>query len=77
MTLWAQGRHANDFPHSWCAGLLKAQHEPAASEPGRFFRPPYVGGQGWIGVGHDRDLDWAETAELSQNTYRVIAPPSW
>jgi hypothetical protein len=74
VTLWAQGHHANDFPHLWCAGLLGAQHELATSEPTRFFRPPYVGGRGWIGVRLDRDVDWAEIAELCQDPYRVIAP---
>jgi len=66
--------HANDFPHLWCAGLPGAQHELATSEPTRFFRPPYVGGRGWIGVRLDRDVDWAEIAELCQDAYRVIAP---
>jgi len=42
--------------------------------PDRFFRPPYVGGRGWLGVRLDRDPDWAEIAELCQDAYRVIAP---
>ena len=50
VTLWAHGHHADDFPHLWCAGLPGAQHELVTSGPGRFFRPPYVGGRGWIGV---------------------------
>lgn len=74
VTLWAQGHHANDFPHLWCAGLPGAQRELATSEPTRFFRPPYVGSRGWIGVRLDRDVDWAEIAELCQDAYRVIAP---
>jgi hypothetical protein len=44
VTLWADGHHAEDFPHLWCAGLPGAQQELTAAEPGRFFRPPYVGG---------------------------------
>ena len=40
-----------------------------ASDPERFFRPPYVGGRGWIGVRLDRDADWAEIAELCQDAY--------
>ncbi len=47
VTLCARGHHANGFPHLWCAGLPGAQHELVTSEPGRFFRPPYVGGRGW------------------------------
>ena len=53
-----------------------AQQELTASDPERFFRPPYVGGRGWIGVRLDRDPDWAEIAELCQDAYRDIAPAS-
>jgi hypothetical protein len=74
VTLWAQGHHANDFPHLWCAAPPGEQDELVMAEPGRFFRPPYVGGRGWIGVRLDRDPDWAEIAELCQDAYRVIAP---
>ena len=72
--LWADGHHADDFPHLWCAGLPGAQQELAAAEAGRFFRPPYVGGRGWIGVRLDGDVDWAEIAELCQDAYRAVAP---
>jgi hypothetical protein len=74
VTLWAQGHHADDFPHLWCAGQPGAQDDLTRSEPGRFFRPPYVGGRGWIGVRLDRGVDWAEVAELCQDAYRAIAP---
>jgi hypothetical protein len=74
VTLWARGHHADDFPHLCCAAPPGAQRELAAADPGRFFRPPYVGGRGWIGVRLDRDVDWAEIAELCQDAYRVIAP---
>jgi hypothetical protein len=74
VTLWADGHHANEFPHLWCAGLPGAQGELTAAEPARFFRPPYVGGRGWIGVRLDRGVDWAEIAELCQDAYRAVAP---
>jgi hypothetical protein len=75
VTLWARGHHANEFPHLWCAGPPGAQQELIAAEPDRFFRPPYVGGRGWIGIRLDRDPDWTEIAELCQDAYRAIAPP--
>ncbi len=74
VTLWARGHHDLDFPHLWCAAPAGAQHELVAAEPGRFFRPPYVGGRGWIGVRLDRDLDWDEISELCRDAYRAIAP---
>ena len=73
MTLWADGHHASRFPHLWCAAPPGAQAELTASDPERFFRPPYVGGRGWLGVRLDRDPDWAEIADC-QDAYRVIAP---
>jgi len=74
VTLWADGHHADEFPHLWIAGLPGAQQELTAAEPERFFRPAYVGGRGWIGVRLDGDPDWAEVAELCQDAYRAVAP---
>jgi hypothetical protein len=74
VTLWAQGHHADDFPHLWCAGLPGAQDELIRSTPERFFRPPYVGHRGWIGVRLDGDVDWPEIAELCLDAYRAVAP---
>jgi hypothetical protein len=73
VTLWADGHHANQFPHLWCAAPPGAPQELAASEPARFFLPPYVGGRGWVGVRLDAGIDWTEIAELCQDAYRVIA----
>ena len=58
----------------WLPQPFGAQEALIGSDPERFFRPPYVGGRGWIGVRLDRDADWAEIAELCQDAYRVIAP---
>ena len=74
VTLWAGGHHGNQFPHLWCAAPPGAQQELTAAEPDRFFRPPYVGGRGWLGVRLDHDIDWTEIAEICQDAYRVIAP---
>ena len=45
-----------------------------ASDPERFFVPPYVGGRGWLGVYLDVPLDWDEIAELVEDAYRMVAP---
>lgn len=73
-TLWAAGHHAADFPQLWCAGLADAQEALTGSASGRFFRPPYVGHRGWIGVRLDGDVDWGELAELCADAYRAVAP---
>ena len=75
VTLWADGHHDHDFPHLWCAAPLGAQAALTGSDPGRFFRPPYVGGRGWIGVRLDvPGTSWQEIAELCEDAYRVVAP---
>ena len=78
VTLWADGHHENRFPHLWCAAPPGAQQELVAADPARFFRPPYVGHRGWIGVRLDGPADWAadgaEITELCTDAYRVVAP---
>jgi hypothetical protein len=74
VTLWEHGHHDNDFPHLWCAAPPGAQEELRLAAPDRFFRPPYVGHRGWLGVRLDVPVDWTEIAELCTDAYRVIAP---
>jgi hypothetical protein len=74
VTLHEAGHHDNRFPHLWCAAPPGAQEELIAAEPARFFRPPYVGHRGWLGVRLDGEVDWTEIGELCQDAYRLIAP---
>jgi predicted DNA-binding protein (MmcQ/YjbR family) len=71
--LWPDGHHDNQFPHLWCAAEPGAQEALIATSD-RYFRPPYVGHRGWIGVRLDGEIDWAEIAELLEDAYRLIAP---
>ncbi len=72
--LWADGHHDDHFPHLWCAGLPGAQAELTAASPGRFFRPPYVGHRGWIGVRLDRGFDRDEIAGIIEDAFAAVAP---
>lgn len=74
VTLWEHGHHQDEFPHLWCAAPPGAQQELVTTAPERFFRPPYVGGRGWVGVRLDGTVDWDEIAEVCQDAYRTIAP---
>jgi hypothetical protein len=67
-------RHHDDRVAFWCAAPEGAQEELVASDPVHFFRPPYVGGRGWLGVYLDVDVDWAEVESLIQDAYREVAP---
>ena len=74
VTFWERGHHDNQFPHLWCAAPPGVQQELITAEPHRFFRPPYVGGRGWLGLRLDVDVDWGEIAGICEDAYRVIAP---
>ena len=72
--LMVDGHHHAGFPQMWCAAPVGVQGELVAADPRRFFKPPYVGHRGWIGVRLDRDPDWDEIAEVCTDAYRTIAP---
>jgi hypothetical protein len=74
--LWHDGHHDHEFPHLWCAAEDGAQQELMALSPDRYFRPPYVGGRGWVGVRLDGDVDWQEIEGLCEDAYRTVAPSS-
>jgi hypothetical protein len=50
------------------------QDELLRSEPDRFFRPPYVGHRGWIGLRLDVDRDGEEVRRILHDAYRQVAP---
>jgi hypothetical protein len=67
--------HHDDRLAFWCAAPEGAQQLLIASDPETFFRPPYVGVRGWVGVRLDvPDVDWAEIADLVADAYRQVAP---
>lgn len=51
-----------------------AQEALIDADPARFFRPPYTGGKGWIGVVLDTDPDWDMVASLVETAYGLMAP---
>ena len=74
VTYWPNGHHDIAFAHLWCAAPPGAQEELVSTEPSRFFRPPYVGGRGWLGVRLDIGLDWDEISAICADAYRTVAP---
>lgn len=73
VALHPDGHHDNRLPHLWCAAPPGAQDELVDTEPERFFRPPYMGGRGWLGVRLDGAVDWDEIAAVCEDAYRTIA----
>jgi hypothetical protein len=66
--------HGADRLAFWCAAPMGAQEAHVAADPDTFFRPPYVGHRGWLGVRIDGDPDWTEVEEIVRDAYRQIAP---
>ena len=66
--------HHDDRLAFWCAAPEGAQEILAGAEPDRFFRPPYVGVRGWLGVYLDVPQDWDELAVLVRDAYLTVAP---
>ncbi|WP_198377468.1 MmcQ/YjbR family DNA-binding protein [Neoroseomonas rubea] len=58
----------------WCKAPRGVQELLVAAAPERFFRPPYVGHKGWIGVVLEGRPDWDEVAALIRRSWRMTAP---
>ncbi|WP_214109700.1 MmcQ/YjbR family DNA-binding protein [Acrocarpospora catenulata] len=66
--------HHDDRLGFWCAAPPGIQEHLTETEPTRFFRPPYVGHRGWLGVYLDVPVDWQEINHIIRDAYRQIAP---
>jgi hypothetical protein len=67
--------HDADHVAVWLPARPGLQEELVAEDPVQFFKPPYVGPKGWVGVRIDRKPDWNVVAGLVADAYRVVAPP--
>jgi hypothetical protein len=74
IAMFVDDHHGDGILGIWCAAPEGVQGELVAQEPDRFFRPPYVGHRGWIGVRLDVDVDWDEMAGILADAYRCVAP---
>jgi hypothetical protein len=68
------GNHHNDGRIAvWLPAPVGLQEQLIAAEPEKFFRPPYVGVRGWIGIQLDRCAD-DELASHLRQAWLLIAP---
>jgi hypothetical protein len=67
--------HHHDSPHLsvWLPQPLGAQEALIDADPERFFRPPYVGVSGWVGVVLDTKPDWGVVEGLIREAYVHVA----
>lgn len=70
----AKSHHGAGRHSVWCKAGPGNQEFMMAQQPDRFFRPPYVGPSGWVGVYLDAETDWAELEDLLRDAWRLTAP---
>jgi hypothetical protein len=58
----------------WVAAPPGMQEALVDGEPEHYFRPPYVGHRGWIGVHLNKGLDWDAIAGAIEDAYLTVAP---
>lgn len=65
--------HHDDRLAFWCPAAAGAQEFLVAEEPELFFRPPYVGHRGWIGVRLDvPPVDWERVEDLVADAHALV-----
>ncbi|RKP57957.1 MmcQ/YjbR family DNA-binding protein [Cohnella endophytica] len=58
----------------WCSAPSGIQSLLIESTPEIYFRPPYVGHLGWIGLRLDRDATWTDIRGVIEDAYLNRAP---
>ncbi|GMG80869.1 MmcQ/YjbR family DNA-binding protein [Paralimibaculum aggregatum] len=77
--IFAMLKAGDGHPSVWMKAPEGAQEVLVGADPARFFRPPYVGHRGWIGMRLDATpdgaaVDWDEVARLVRRSFALTAP---
>lgn len=70
----ASSHHGGGRPGLWIKSTHINQDLLIRSDPARFFKPPYVGPSGWVGVYLDKRPSWAIVGDLLRDAYLLTAP---
>jgi hypothetical protein len=65
--------HGAEHVAVWLPLPRGAQEMLVEADGARYFRPPYVGASGWVGVVLDRDPDWSTVESLMRDAYLHVA----
>ena len=72
-TMFANNHHNDGHVAVWIPAASGMQEALIQSWPDKFYRPPYVGVKGWVGIELERVSDEELAAHVS-DAYRLIAP---
>lgn len=71
--MFADNHHADGRVAVWLPAPPGSQEALIETRPATFFRPPYVGGRGWVGIVLDA-VDDAELRLYIETAWELIAP---
>lgn len=63
----------DDQPSLWMKAPPGIQEALVASDPARWFRPPYVGHNGWVGTWLNESTPWPELEDMIEDAWRLTA----
>src|SRR5436190_8173315 len=66
---FVDNHHGHGRLAAWCAAPPGVQEELIAADPKHFFRPPYVGPGGWVGINLNTGLAWGSVAAIVEQGY--------
>lgn len=71
--MFANNHHDDGHVAVWVPAAPGVQESLVATEPRKYFRPPYVGVRGWVGIELDAVGD-EELLEHLSEAWRMVAP---
>lgn len=72
-TMFANNHHGDGRIAVWVPAAAGVQAMLMEAKPNAFFRPPYVGVRGWVGIELSKVKD-AELASHIESAWRLVAP---
>ena len=68
--------HTGGRPGVWVKSTLVNQDLLLQQQPNRFFKPPYVGPSGWVGIYLDKRPNWKLVAEIIEDGHSLLTKKS-
>jgi predicted DNA-binding protein (MmcQ/YjbR family) len=72
--IFALVRQEEDGLAFWFKAPAGSQEILLAADAQRFFRPPYLGHKGWVGMRLTGRPDWTEVEALLRRSFSLVAP---
>lgn len=67
--------HGAEHVSVWIPAPPDVQRALVASQPERYWVPPYVGHKGWVAIVLDTKPDWKVVASMLKEAFALVAAP--